>query len=1190
MNSTACSSDQARVDYLSDLQHRFLYVQQGWGKLGIDTAAYSGDKPAQKIRIKDRDYIKGIGHHAPGEIIVELNGEYDRFETDVGVQWQGGNVGSVVFQVFVDDEERFCSGVMRESDEPRPVRISVEGASELRLVVSDAGDGITCDCANWADARLVRFATASETMLPRNMVDIARFARIVTSDPNRKQGTSATRIQEFPAEDLFLDREIAAESNGVWRIPVYSDIGCIGLQWIEDRRLKEIGIQLSEQIPNDRVKAEYWVGQSIWQGEWKPFSSPVVQDGTSFRVKVDYSVDPQLRDGTRKIRWLFYGVQKAPVVRRLWAFTNSRWDETDISITLEKPQPGRMGQVEAYNGEFVGEECVRTAQPWDLGKPLHLRVRYSKPRPWKSDRTVLRLVLPENAFGIAVDDLLANGSIYVRDAGVFASCGPSSRTCRDYLESIKGRKTILQQVREMPDQTLSQALTRTRNPIQSSGPAMVSLACDNIKFVVTRDGAIQFPLELKQPADRPPERAVYRAQIAPRLTNAGDLTLTRYLHGGWLPAPVVERSNGRIKFTQRTFAVPFGDKNFPEKLNWLNDKPLCVSEFVIDNLSAEHQKLSMEFEFLADWIERRPLDIVRKREGLVAESGGRLVAFLDLSRDGSELKFETQGCIASITGTLPPGSKYTFKLFIPGWEVGTDSYTEFLGAEGLIARFENYWQHVLAGGMQFNIPDEFLANLIRASLVYCLIAARNEEDGQRVAPWIASMSYGPLESEANSIVTGMCLMGFEEFTRRSLDFFISRYNEQGFLTTGYTLMGTGWHLWSLGKFYELYKDQEWMQRVAPKVANVCKWISRQREKTKQLDPNGNKVSEYGLVPPGVLADWSLYAYHYCLEGYYYAGLQWAAQALADIAHPEASRFIAEAEEFRSEILRAYHWTQSKMPVVPLRDGTWVPGYPAQVYTFGPTGDYYPGQDANRSWAYDVELGAHQLVPQGVLDASSHEVGYMMDHMEDVQFLRDGWLDYPAEKSEADWFNLGGFAKMQPYYCRNAEIYALRDDVKPFVRSYFNTLASLVNTETMWFWEHFNASGAWNKTHETGYFLQQTRFMLVMEHGEELWLAPLVTNNWMKDGMSISVEGAPTKFGTVTYRIDSHVDAGYIEAQITPPTRSVPESIVIRLRHPDGKKIKSVAVNGKAHMDFDPIKEIVRITNTDSSTITLRAYY
>lgn len=40
--------------------------------------------------------------HAPGEIVVDLNGEYELFEAEVGVQWQGGNVGSVVFQVYLE--------------------------------------------------------------------------------------------------------------------------------------------------------------------------------------------------------------------------------------------------------------------------------------------------------------------------------------------------------------------------------------------------------------------------------------------------------------------------------------------------------------------------------------------------------------------------------------------------------------------------------------------------------------------------------------------------------------------------------------------------------------------------------------------------------------------------------------------------------------------------------------------------------------------------------------------------------------------------------------------------------------------------------------------------------------------------------------------------------------------------------
>jgi hypothetical protein len=210
-------------------------------------------------------------------------------------------------------------------------------------------------------------------------------------------------------------------------------------------------------------------------------------------------------------------------------------------------------------------------------------------------------------------------------------------------------------------------------------------------------------------------------------------------------------------------------------------------------------------------------------------------------------------------------------------------------------------------------------------------------------------------------------------------------------------------------------------------------------------------------------------------------------------------------------------------------------------------------------------------------------------MEDVQFLRSGMGDYPEEENRKNVFDLGGFSKVQPYYTRIAEIYAQRDDVKPFIRTYFNSLASLLNTENLSLWEHFANIAAWNKTHETGWFLSQTRYMLVMERGEELWLAPFVTDRWMKDGLSVSVQNAPTRFGPVSYTITSVVNNGIIEAVIDPPTRSTPSRIVLRLRHPEAKPIQSVIVNGKPNDNFNTTREIVNLQPT-GEPLTVRVQY
>ena len=199
---------------------------------------------------------------------------------------------------------------------------------------------------------------------------------------------------------------------------------------------------------------------------------------------------------------------------------------------------------------------------------------------------------------------------------------------------------------------------------------------------------------------------------------------------------------------------------------------------------------------------------------------------------------------------------------------------------------------------------------------------------------------------------------------------------------------------------------------------------------------------------------------------------------------------------------------------------------------------------------------------------------MMEHMEDVAFLSDGWHDYAARKSEADWFNMGGFSKIQPYYTRNMEIYADHDEVRPFIRSYFNTLASLLNTKNLTLWEHFHNVGAWNKTHETGYFLLYTRLMMIMERGEDLWIAPFVTSEWLRDGMVLSISNAPSKFGTTSYRIASHIGEYRMEIYVDNHFRKAPASAVIRLRHPDGVPMSAVFLNYKPIRSFDPTRDII----------------
>ena len=224
--------------------------------------------------------------------------------------------------------------------------------------------------------------------------------------------------------------------------------------------------------------------------------------------------------------------------------------------------------------------------------------------------------------------------------------------------------------------------------------------------------------------------------------------------------------------------------------------------------------------------------------------------------------------------------------------------------------------------------------------------------------------------------------------------------------------------------------------------------------------------KFGLAPPGVMADWGNYAYYFCLNGYYDAGLR---------ERGGAQRHRVEAREAissRNRNITGRHSARVSRDAgthARLSAARWhvVAGVSVTGRCSRTDQRLFPRRRRQPQVVFDIELGAHHLIPQGVLEAKSLDARSMMNHMEDVQFLADGWFDFPSGRARKIPFTFGGFAKVQPYYCRNAEIYAMADDVKPFIRSYFNTLPTLLNTEVLSLQEHFNCAGAGTRRTKPG---------------------------------------------------------------------------------------------------------------------------
>lgn len=138
-----------------------LLRDKGWSarvaERPIEAAA--GEPVAVRVEVAGLTHTvldKGLGTHSPAEIVYDLGGKYERFESYVGVPGQVSldGWGTVTFEVSADGEKVYESPILRGGGTYKQVALDVAGVDELKLIVTDAGDGQGCDQAAWGDAKV----------------------------------------------------------------------------------------------------------------------------------------------------------------------------------------------------------------------------------------------------------------------------------------------------------------------------------------------------------------------------------------------------------------------------------------------------------------------------------------------------------------------------------------------------------------------------------------------------------------------------------------------------------------------------------------------------------------------------------------------------------------------------------------------------------------------------------------------------------------------------------------------------------------------------------------------------------------------------------------------------------------------------------------------------------------------------
>lgn len=155
------------------------------------------------LKIAGETYAHGVGSHATSEYTVNLKGSATKFVSMVGVDDETNGQGSVEFEVYVDGNKAYSSGVMKGGEKAKLVSVDLKGAKKLFLHITDSGDGTSWDHADWAGAAII---VAPNGKTPEAAVLVYAPAMKIASGTSKKPAIHGPRIVgATPGADfLFL--------------------------------------------------------------------------------------------------------------------------------------------------------------------------------------------------------------------------------------------------------------------------------------------------------------------------------------------------------------------------------------------------------------------------------------------------------------------------------------------------------------------------------------------------------------------------------------------------------------------------------------------------------------------------------------------------------------------------------------------------------------------------------------------------------------------------------------------------------------------------------------------------------------------------------------------------------------------------------------------------------------------------
>jgi hypothetical protein len=1016
-----------------------------------------------------------------------------------------------------------------------------------------------------------------------------------------------------------------------------------GLRWAEPRKIVRVVAEFADGQPlpeSSQVRLQYW--HRVWDGKadplivergaggvgwdamddwtngrWVTAKAAVKRTGPVYEFTFAPTSAEEIAslkgDGVTYRKTLAVRVcsdQALPPPSRMLVYTQSICRTMRVRLQFGAPREpafrtGRQesGRLEVFNGQVAGVHPdtgglapVNPDQSWtldDSGKGS-IKATFTMavdPIDGRYDRTIVTVRSSVRPFSFAADEVARGDRILVDDLGVLVTSADDTISLEDYREALRrefGGQTVYDRVAAADEQTLSHAWNDMplKRPLWFvhglPGNRNVMRQLPNGEIEVSAVGR-WFNLH-RSPRDS--ERKLWDGEML-RIScgfPAAEVRGGRELQDGYLPVLRTWWQDGPLFYQQKTVLTAA----IPDLNDVTLDTPtiLLMQIRVVNTSDRQEGTAALRFDSRAGRNEK----LVLRQDKIVvlADAGERLRLLVNTAGQGA---LAQEGGAVTWAASLKPGESRVVHVTIPSVTLLTEDEIEPVRAlrfEPEAKRVGAFWRGLVAQGTQIQTPEPWLNDFYKAQACHLLINCMKEPDTDYLHAHVGTFHYGVYPNESIMMVSDLDRRGYHEQARHNYDAFLHYQGtvamSGNFKSTEGEFYGAGGHetgnynkshgyvMWGMAQHWWFTRDREWMGKSAPGLVKACEWVIRERQASRTTNPDGTRPLNYGWLPTGSLEDVTDYWHWLATNSATVWGFRALADALADFGHPDGKRLQQEAQAYYDDFMCGITEAKILCPVVRLRDGTYVPKIPSRLYERGRA----------HGWLRETLEGSLFLPAYSLLGPDAPETRWILKDYEDNLYISDRY-GYAIPAYDSFWFSRGGFS-MQANLLDGPLPYLWRDDIKHYVRAYFNGFASAFYPEIRMCNEHSlpelgYPAGDHFKSSDESQSTCWLRLMFVNERGDDLYLGQATPRYWLADGKKIGIERAASHFGPLSLRYESHVGEGKINVALEPPARNPPKTIYVRLRHPQAKPIKSVLVNGRAYDKIDPDKEWLILPGT-----------